>query len=515
MNRSWATTGLLTLTVVGAVTLSSCASGASDASSATAGAAPVDGGSMTIAVDREVPTLDPALGVIAQQPLLVLANAVYEPLMKPGAGGTIEPGLAESLEADESATVWTLTLPEGLSFSDGTPLTAEEVKLHLERLGDPESGSTSVAQVSQIVEMSVDDPTTLTMTLAMPNSEFGAQFTRSLGMVASTTATDAFGFPLGAGPYIVDDFAGGDSVTVVPNDAYAGEEQGYLDEIVFAMMPDTESRLQSLQAGDVDAIWTETMSHFSQAREDDSLVVDATPAAVSSLVLNLSDPDFADADVRTALAQAIDRDALNAVVNLGEGVVVDSPYALLGDMAPEVDYPTYDEDAAREVLEGRGIAFDLSVPSRTETVQLATAVQDMLAAVDVEVTIDPIEPAAFSTTLLGGDFEAVDFVTSLFADAAGGQYIARTGSPYNFAGYSNETADAAIDVIASTTDEQVRAENMQIVADELATDLPILWLAASNAGFIASADVAGMPDLDGYTLVSVQPAQLGWAEAAE
>lgn len=514
MSPRWITRSLTAAALVGALALTGCASGSSGTTS-TSGAAATgeiqEGGTATIALDREVATLDVASGTITQQPLLILANALYEPLMKPAPGGTYEPDLAESFEPDETAAVWTLTLPEGLTFSDGSPFTAESVKAHLERLADPASGSSFVAQASQITDMAVESDTVLVMTLAAPNADFVAQFARGMGMVVSTTAKDAFGFPLGAGPYQVEDFVSGDSVTVVRNENYQGEP-GHLDEIVYKMMPDADTRMQSLQAEDVDVTWSEVTSQFVQARSDEALSVHTAPAAVATIVLNMDSPKFADVEVRHALAQAIDRDAINAVVNLGEGTTVDSPYSLLGDLAPEIDYPEYDPDAARKVLEGKNLTFSLSVTNRSDTLQRATAIKDMLSEVGVTVELDPLEAAAFGEALSTRSFEAADFITSIFSDPSGGAFVAGSESQLNFTGYANDEVNEAIARSNAMIDRADRVDDLTIISQDLADDLPFLWLTAANAGYISSADLVGMPDLEGITLISIQPADLAWTE---
>lgn len=492
--------------LIGALSLAACSTATAEAPTEAA----TEGGALTIALDRELPTLDVTNGVIAQQPILILSNALYEPLMTPGVGGVVEPGLAESLESDETGAKWTLTLPEGVTFSDGSALTGDDVKAHIERLADPANKASAAGQAAQITGITVVDETTIEFDLAAPNVDFASLFARNLGMITSTDAVDEFGFPLGAGPYKVSEFVAGDSVTVVRNDNYYGEA-GLLDSATFLMMPDADSRYQSLQSGDVDLIWTEVTSQFQQARTDSALAVNTAPAAVSALVLNLDMPVFADVEVRTALAQAIDRDAINAVVNLGEGVTVDSPYALLGDLAPEVDYPEFDVDAAAEVLEGRGVSFSLTVENRPDTIQRATAVQDMLGEVGVTVEIVPVESASFGATLASGEFEAADLITSIFSDAAGGSLISASTGAYNFMNYANETVDAALSAAAVATETDVRAEELATASQQLAEDLPLLWLTASNAGFISSADVAGIPALTGRTLISVQLGDMGWA----
>ncbi|MEE1745403.1 MULTISPECIES: ABC transporter substrate-binding protein [unclassified Streptomyces] len=146
--------------------------------------------------------------------------------------------------------------------------------------------------------MEIADKTTMVFTLAAPNADFASVLARALGMVTSTKAKDKFGFPLGAGSYVIKDFTAGESVTVVRNKNYWGEP-AKLDSITFEMMPDADSRFQSLQSGDVDLIWTEVTSQFKQARTNDQLAVHAAPASVSSLLLNLTSVKFRDVRVRT------------------------------------------------------------------------------------------------------------------------------------------------------------------------------------------------------------------------
>ncbi|PRY64308.1 peptide/nickel transport system substrate-binding protein [Glaciihabitans tibetensis] len=508
MFRRTATGALLAVALTGALALSACSSPATTATNATSEIS--EGGTLTVALDRELPTLDVTNGLLAQQPVLILSNALYQPLMAPAAGGTFTPGLAKSLESDETATHWTLTIPDDVTFSDGSPLTTAAVKAHVERLANPESKSSAAGQAKQIAGMTITDDTTMVFDLAAPNADFASLLARTLGMITSTTATDELGFPLGAGPFVIDAFTPGDSVTVVRNENYWGEPAA-LDSITFKMMPDADSRYQSLQSGDVDLIWTEVTSQFEQARADDSLEVHAAPAAVSSLLLNLSNPKFEDVEIRTALAQAIDRDAVNAVVNLGEGITVDSPYSLLGDLAPTVDYPEYDVEAAKDVLEGAGLSFTIASDNSPDSIQRATAIKDMLGEAGVEVEIEPVEGASFSSTLAAKDFEAAQLVTSIFSDPSGGALVATSTGPYNFTGYANDEVDQFLKEASGMTGGTERSTLLADASEQLATDLPMLWLTASNAGLIGSADLAGFPDLTGITLISVQPAQIGWA----
>lgn len=504
------TRALLAATFIGALTLTACSGPTSTGTSGGAGT-PVKGGELTVALDREVPTLDVARGLVAGAPLRLLADALYQPLMTPTVGGVYAPGMAKSLTADGTATNWTLTIPDDVTFSDGSALTAGDIQAHIKRLADPATGSAFAGQAAQIKGMKIADKTTIVFTLAAPNADFASVLARALGMVTSTKAKDKFGFPLGAGPYVIQNFTAGDSVTLVRNKKYWGEP-AKLDSITFEMMPDADSRFQSLQSGDVDLIWTEVTSQFKQARTNDKLAVHASPTSVTSLLLNLTSPKFKDVRVRTALAQAIDRNAINAVVNLGEGTPVDGPYSLLGDLAPDVNYPQYDPEAARKVLEGAGLKFALTVSNAPDSLQRATALKDMLGKVGVTVELAPVEVASYASTLASKDFEAVDFVTSIFSDPAGGALAFASKGPYNLVGYTNKVVDTELGTANGVTDVNERAKHLTTVSKELATDLPALWLTAGSAGFIGSSDLAGVRDLTGATLISIDPAEIGWAK---
>ncbi|MCH3975470.1 ABC transporter substrate-binding protein [Bifidobacterium tibiigranuli] len=480
--------------------------------SSTSSVAPRQGGNLTIGLDREVQTLDIASSITTQQPLLILSTAVYEPLMKAGKDGSVEPDMAKSLTSDATATQWKLTLRDGLKFSDGTPLTSKEVVAHIKRLGDPATKSSAMAQVAQIKQMDTPDAATVTFALARPNADFAAQFTRALGMIESTTAKDPFGFPLGAGPYQVSDFTPGSSVKLTKNANYWGDKP-YLDTVTYKMIPDADSRFQSLKSGDIDLMWSESASQFQEAAKDSSLKVMKAPASMSMVLLNLKDAQLADASVRKALAQAIDRKALNAVVNLGEGKPIDNPYALLGGVAPkDANYPQYDLNAAKSVLESKHIKLTLNCENRPDTVQRATALKDMLGKAGVDITVTPVESANYTSQLMSGKFQMADFVTSVLSDPSGAQYLFTSKGPYNFTGYANTTVDSAIAAASATTDESKRAAAFATASKALGKDVPVLWTTATNAGFIMSNKIAAFPDISHNTLIEAQAGKIALGE---
>ncbi|MDO5677269.1 MAG: ABC transporter substrate-binding protein [Propionibacteriaceae bacterium] len=508
---------LATAFVAGLAGLAGCSAGdattpsptadSTSAAGSTGNAQPAQGGTVTIALDREIPNIDPKENLIGQQPVLILSNAIYEPLMTTADGGTFAPVKAESFEANADGSEWTLVLKSDLVFSNGDPLNADAVIKHVERMSDPAIGASSAGQAEQISTMTASDDRTVVFTLKAPNADFIGQFARQLGMIAHPTAVDEFNFPLGSGPYVVTGFQSGSEIELTRSENYWGEP-AVADKLVYKMLPDADSRFQSLQSGDVDIIWTEVTKQMNEARSA-NLNVNAAPAAVSSLLMNQANRALQDVAVRKGIIQAIDREALNAVVNMGEGVTVDNPYSLQTAVAPTVDYPAYDQAAAEAALKGKNLSLKMIVENRVDTMQRATAVQDMLSKVGVTVEVSPVESANFASTLKAGDFDIADFVTSVFGDPNGATMVFSSDGPYNFTKYTNSTVDSEIAASKTTTDSAKRAEHFKKISDEITKDASAAWYTASNAGIISSSDIAGVPDVSKLTLVSINPKTIG------
>ncbi|MEE1745404.1 MULTISPECIES: hypothetical protein [unclassified Streptomyces] len=90
--------------------------------------------------------------------------------------------------------------------------------------------------------------------------------------------------------------------------------------------------------------------------------------------------------------------------------------------------------------------------------------------------------------------------------------ISARAPPYNLSGYTNDVVDTELAAADGVTDVAERAKHLTTVSKEPATDLPALWLTVGSAGFVGSSDLAGIRDLTGVTLISVNPAEIGWAK---
>ncbi|MFJ9693829.1 ABC transporter substrate-binding protein [Kitasatospora sp. NPDC101183] len=509
---------LASAALAAALTLTAC-SASDDALSGGAGATgaagegpAADGGTLKIGLDRPFTRLDPADGTLTSMPMMVLANALYDPLMVNGDNGTVQPYLAKSFTPDAEARTWTLELREGATFSDGKPLDARAVADHVARLSKPESKCACALDAAAIAATAVTGPTTLTFTLKAPDAAFPSLFTRSLGYVSEAPAGDSPA--VGSGPYTVESVQPGVSVTLARNPSYWGAK-GHADKLVYRVLPDADSRYQSLRSGDTDLIWTETPSQLKQAPTD-GLRAATGPGSTSTVLFNTKAAPFDDARVRRAVQYAIDREALEKVVFLGQGAPSAGP---IGSRSPyrttasTAEYPAHDAAKARALLAEAGhpdLAFDYLVDSRPEAQQRATVLQQMLGEAGIKMTIKPMDNASLGTAMLQRKFQVMDFVTSMFGDtdtALTSLYL--PNSPYNFTNWADQEAEKAITEGRASTDAAKRSDAYNRAARRVVTEAPMAFLTENTVGFLATAKVTGLPDLSKRTVLNVSPAVLG------
>ncbi|MEE1792889.1 ABC transporter substrate-binding protein [Streptomyces sp. BE308] len=470
----------------------------------------IDGGTLKVGLDRPFTKLDPADGTLTSMPMMILANALYDPLMVNGDNGVVKPYLAQAFTSDADATGWTLKLREGVTFSDGKPLDAQAVVDHVKRLAKPESTCTCAADAATIATLEANGPATVDFTLKAPNAAFPSLFTRSLGYVsqAPTGAAPA----VGSGPYTVESVQPGVSVTVARNPAYWGAK-GHADKIVYKVLPDSDSRYQSLRSGDADLIWTETPAQLKQAGGA-GLRTATGPGSTSTVLLNTKAAPFDDPRVRRALQYAVDREAVEKVVYLGQGQVSNGP---IGSASPyraagASGYPAHDPAKARALLADAGhsdLSFEYLVDNRPESQQRATTLQQMFAEAGVKMTIKPVDTASLNTAMFQRKFQVLDFVTSMFGDTDTAlNSLFTADSPYNFTGYGSPEASRAIGAGRAEPDAAKRGTSYGKAADAVVRDAPMLFLTENPAGFLATAEVGGLPDVSRRTVISVSPATL-------
>lgn len=327
-------------------------------------AAPERGGTVVVAA-QEPATLDPVRSTGTQSDSLVF-NTMLQGLLRLDAEGRWAPWLAErvptlangdlALASDGSMTV-RYVLRTGLAWSDGVPLTSDDVRFTWQRvMSDPRASTREGYDLITAVETPDARTAVVRYRRAYPGftSRFSALVPRHVLDGAPETAVAAFGrAPVGVGPFRFVEWVSADHLTV--ERAVAGAPTPYLDRIVFRFMPSVNAAKAQLRAGEVQASLTLGESDVADLADVKDLVVDARPSPlVEALTFAVDRPVVSDPAVRRALALATPRDAIVTKL-LGGTARVGTGELPLGWAAPPRVAPAPEDPAgAARLLESAG-----------------------------------------------------------------------------------------------------------------------------------------------------------------
>ncbi|MCY3924292.1 MAG: ABC transporter substrate-binding protein, partial [bacterium] len=422
-------------------------------------------------------------------------DALYASL-EDGNAGQAQPELAESWEISPDGSVYTFHLQQGVMSDFGNEMTAEDVRWSLEKTM---SGFTtgafwiSLAGLVSIDQVEVVDDHTLRI-----SGIFGDKLLPSLGsgwlVVYDSTevrrhATEEDPYAnewlnqntAGFGPYRVTDFGpGGDEVTLEARENYWGPQPA-LQRVIQRSVPDANSRLQLLLAGDVAFAAELTTLGVEQAKATEGVAVTRMPTTTGAFLALTYEAPFDDPAVRAAIAQAIPYQDIVDVVFQGEALIWDSILIPPTPGYTDEFFRGYDIEAAGAVLSGIDapltLAYADGLPLDEE---IAILVQSSMREAGFELNIEKQPRATFDGRKYGRTGELQFFVdvidTPGYYDANYYGFIyGGVGGFLNWFGYENEELNAALAATAdpATADEAAR-EIQRIFAEDYPIH-PVAW----------------------------------------
>lgn len=415
------------LTGIGAVALA----GLTACSPPDTGAESAEGGKITVAETTPPSTLDPqGSGLFADRFAWQLS---YECLMRTTPDGTVEPALASDYEQSEDGLTYTFTLRDGVTFSNGETMDADDVVYSFERLLEgPEKIAVEVFPTLTDVEK-VDD-STVAFNLKNPDAGFLSNQGNPLvwGCAIMSEEADSENLAtsmIGTGPWVQTAYQPDTSLKLERNEDYWGEETASASLDVL-YMPTMGTQVSNLKAGKVDLIFPDQAS--AKGIEDSDLTVSQVSSdSTIFLQINNTKAPFDDPKVREALALSFNRQAL-ADQAYG-GAAQPSGYLPPSlSWAPEVgNIPNYtqDLDKAKELLAEAGHPDGLETSLiyiadyDAGTNDLLATMQNQLEQAGFTVELKPMEAAVWSETrTVKGDYDLSWNAQSYYANPY--QYIA-------------------------------------------------------------------------------------------
>lgn len=454
---------------------------------------------LRVSIDSEPDSLDPLKGQFASSALLY--KQLHAPLTEYSPSGGLAPGLASSWRSTDART-WRFTLREGLVWSDGAPLTAEDVVWTAQRAVDPATGFADLGDFFAVIgarealrgearpdeiAVSAPDLRTVVFELDRPIALFPVLMREfyPLPRHAVEASPDTWLRPeswVSAGPYRLAG-RGSLALTLERNARFHAAQSVSVEQIQIQVIEDAAARARRFRAGDLDLADRPPGDQIGFLREQLGDLLRAFPAPILSYIkVNCAKPHLADPRVRRALSLAIGRRRLNAQFFNAEA-------APTGLVIPDEDHvaPERDAEAARALLAEAG--FDAANPLRVELRatagdrdRVAVAIMDDFAQAGIETILNATYPNDLYQAVDGGQFDLAlaRFDRGLKSDP---EFMIQPFARDGFADNTNWTGPqrATFDALIDAASEQLNAadrlnllrEAERIFVDEMSS-IPLL-----------------------------------------
>ncbi|MGW3141484.1 ABC transporter substrate-binding protein [Streptomyces sp. NPDC001139] len=496
----------LTALVTTSLLLTACGAGGGD--SAGGSGRPASGGTLTFAVSSDAGCVDPQQ-VASNETIYSVRQIVDSLTDQDPRTGKIVPWLAKSWDISPDATTFTFHLRSGVSFSDGSKLTAQVVKDNFDavpKLGA--LGTLAEGYLSGVKSTTVVDPLTVRVTFAQPNAQFlQATSTHSLGIESSasvkrTPQQKCSDGVVGSGPFVLKQYVQNQSVTLARRSGYAWgsslwskKGEAYLDKLVFKVVPEAGVRAGSLQSGQVDAVSSVGKANEAALKGGQvALQRRANPGIVFGLGLNNARPALKDARVRQAILAAVDRKQIaDTVFPTGTRAATSVLAHTTPGYTSLAANLTTDTARAKSLLDaagwktggdgirakaGKKLALTIDwIPNAGTNQPALELIQQQLKAVGIQVTLKQLQVTQLAPTLQSGDYDAAwGNVTRADPDILRGSFSTALA---NFYRLPKSGLDTTLTAQAATTDtakrEQLVAQAQQLIVRN-ASYVPIVEL---------------------------------------
>lgn len=505
---------LLSILLIAAVMLTAAACGSSSSAPAASDAAasgsapvssiPVEDGLLRVAALYDISTMDVAQTTDNYMVPMNIFDRLFESEVQPDGSTDIVNSLCVDYTVSEDGLTYSFTLRDGVVFSNGNALTADDVlysfarlltaggvndDIPLEILGGAELQN---GESDELAGFNVIDDYHFDITLVAANAGFIAELTGpAMSIVDKETmeSVDNFGLScedtIGTGPYVITEWVVNDHYTLEYNDKYWGDEPS-VKKMIVSIIPDPSTQNLMYQNGELDIIDLESL---------DSSIVEATYKTLYSnkivvsprvgltyFALNANNEYLSDVNVRKALQMAIDADAIVTAIYGGDAIVENGiiPQGVWG-FNSSLERPAYDPATAKALLAEAGYAdgeihFELAMDSSASgNVQLVyQVIQQQLQAIGISAEIKSYDESSWLDLRKSGEMDS--FVANWTMD-----YNDPANIMYTFFGSVDKTAIRSLnyadaDVMARVaaasgiTDDAARMAEYQALEEKIVID---------------------------------------------
>ncbi|MGY2872883.1 peptide/nickel transport system substrate-binding protein [Marmoricola sp. URHA0025 HA25] len=453
---------------------------------------PVRGGHLTFARSAQPTSFTPWIGVSNAE--LMVQVQVYDQLVEVTPDpAKLEPALADSWVISDDNLSYTFHLRSGVKFSNGQPLSPEDVKYSIDTQRDPKLSPNRSVLLESIKTVSVVDDSHVRLDLKRVTPAILNYL--SLTHIVCKSEVQRLGdkefglHPVGTGPFVVTKFSPGDpTIELVRNPYYWRKGLPYLDRLTYKYIPDDNARMLAVESGDVDIAEGVPFSQVDRVKAAAKTSVFAQNAFASDwIIINGFDPDLSKKAVRQALVYATPLEQISKVVFHGL-----APAAATANMPTKYmdesikPYP-YDIDKAKKLLASANeanLSVTLSIVSGDAIgKQVATILQESWAKAGVKLNVQERDLSSLSNAAASQNFDLimfrpVDQTSDIALDDEFDSFMVAKPAKGNFpfSGWDNPQARQLVEQATSTMDEGVRKRNFSEYQRILHDEQPIISL---------------------------------------
>jgi ABC-type transport system substrate-binding protein len=445
---------------------------------------------------------------------------------------TIVPVLAEKYDATPDGLKFTFTLREGVKFSNGRDITADDVKYSFERLLNPKSASPGTfiydviagapdymaGTAQEVSGIKVIDAKTVEFTLSRPEWTFLQRLTIPFASIVAKEGVDAAGDnfgrqPLGAGPFVLTTWNAGLNLNFDRNPNYYREGYPKVDHVRVDVGIDPAVMAMRVESGDADtSLDFVPQNDYPRISEDpalkDHLIAQAVPN-VQYMAYNTRETPFSDVRVRQALSMAIDRDRIVQLLN-GRPIAADGlfPPNLQGN-SPDLPALKYDPEGAKALLKDAGYpdGFSTAIYSDTDTqdVSVVQAIIQDWSEVGVTAESKALEFSELLDIMYGDNPGQMPVLyLGWYADYPDPsdfyQPLLQCGSANNTGGFCDENLDKMESAAALLAPGDDRWKAYGDLEAAINVDMPWAFIYYGRNFFYSSARVKGLNPHPAYGL---------------
>ena len=457
-------------------------------------ATPTTGGSLAYARQAETQSLDP-ITLRNGNGDIFATELIYNGLVRSDPTGKTQDlvgGVADEWEVSDDGKTYTFHIRDGIKFSNGDPVTAEDVKFTLDRFGDPKINQVMSVVAGGYGSSRIVDESTVEVQLTQPIASFLYNISIFPAFIVPKDLVEEqgdafFKDPVGTGPYMVKEFVRGSHIAFERNPNYWEKGKPYLDEIRFNFASDSNSRMLAVKNGQAQIADGVPFSQITSLNQDPKLKLQAVDVPLFvGMWLNHQRKPLADQNVRKAMQHAMDRKKINEGIFRGVGSIPNSVLPALKYDAPPKEVPPYEYDLAKakklmaQSAYPDGFSTTLQYPAGYDYYkQLGLLLQQQYGAIGIDVKLVELESAEVTDRFNKSDYDLTfpyaQFTSDVVVPDEYATFVANSPDINNFfTHWKSPKVSQMVQEFATTPDEKRRAEMWPEIQRALLDESPVI-----------------------------------------